>query len=190
MSSSVNEHVHEPHVLLFQYPGQGHMLPMLELADFLVKRGLNLTIKATTKNLQFLKHLLSKHPKIRTLVLQLPEHPMIPPGFENLKDLGNHGNVPMMNALGKLYNKIVDWFKGLEVEFRPVAIVSDILLGYNGEIGMLNMFLWGVNVKQATTAVHVKEEYGLVPEGLFSYCENIRILVVEGNVEKVETFMS
>lgn len=113
---------------------------MLHLADQLITKGLTLTILITPKNLQFLNPILSKHPMIKTLVLNLPEHPKIPLGFENIKDLGNLKNVPMINALGKLYTQIVEWFYGLDVKVRPVAIVSDFFLGWteklSNEIGV------------------------------------------------------
>ncbi|KAL6572661.1 hypothetical protein OROMI_013619 [Orobanche minor] len=37
-------------------------------------------------------------------------HPSIPPGGENVKDIDNHGNIPIMAALSKLHDPIIQWF--------------------------------------------------------------------------------
>ncbi|CAM8962869.1 unnamed protein product [Rhodiola kirilowii] len=86
------------HVLLLPCPAQGHMLPMMDLADQLARRGLDLTILVTPKNAEILNPSLSVHPGIKTLVLPFPGHPKISQGVENMKDIGSHGNVPMMNV--------------------------------------------------------------------------------------------
>ncbi|CAM8967260.1 unnamed protein product [Rhodiola kirilowii] len=138
------------HVLLFPYPAQGHMLPMIDLADQLARRGLDLTILVTPKNAEILNPLLSVHPGIRTLVLPFPGHPKISQGVENLKDIGNHGNVPMMNAMGKFRVGIVEWFKGQEDSIRPVAIVSDFFLGWTErvakEVGVPRIAFYSLSV--------------------------------------------
>lgn len=148
--SSVATRDGQKHVLLFPYPAQGHMLAMLDLADQLVRRNLHLTILVTPKNLEILNPLLSKHPKISTLVLPLPKHPMIPVGIENIKDLGNHGNIAMMNALGKLHSEIVEWFNDQDESIRPVAIVSDFFLGWTekvaGELGIRRIAFYSSTV--------------------------------------------
>ncbi|KAL6324842.1 hypothetical protein AAG906_018369 [Vitis piasezkii] len=98
------------HILAFPYPAQGHMLPLLDLAHQLLLTNLNLTLTlvVTPKNLPFLNPLLSAHPTcIETLVLEFPLHPSLPPGVENVKDIGNLGNVPIINALAKLHSPIL-----------------------------------------------------------------------------------
>ncbi|RVW63071.1 UDP-glycosyltransferase 89A2 [Vitis vinifera] len=82
-----------------------------------------------SKNLPFLNPLLSAHPTcVKTLVLEFPHHPSLPPGVENVKDIGNHGNVPIINALAKLHNPIFHWFNSHASP--PVAIISDFFLGW------------------------------------------------------------
>ncbi|KAK9934901.1 hypothetical protein M0R45_022030 [Rubus argutus] len=80
--SSGNSHDH-PHILVYPYPAQGHMLPLLDLTNQLALGGLTITIVVTPKNLPMLTPLLSTHPSIQTLVLPFPAHPKIPPGVEN-----------------------------------------------------------------------------------------------------------
>ncbi|KAH7834070.1 hypothetical protein Vadar_012459 [Vaccinium darrowii] len=116
------------HILIFPYPAQGHMLPILDLSHQLSLRGLTLTILITPKNLPALNPLLSAHPSIQTLVLPLPHHPSLPPGVENVRELGNSGNVPIINALGKLHDPIIQWFKSHPNP--PVALISDFFLGW------------------------------------------------------------
>ncbi|KAK4430122.1 Flavonol 3-O-glucosyltransferase UGT89B1 [Sesamum alatum] len=118
----------ELHVLVFPYPAQGHILPLLHLTHQLSIRGLSITILITPKNLPILNPILEANPCIQTLVLPFPSHPSIPPGVENLKDLGNHGNIPMINALSKLQGDIIQWFKSHTNP--PAAILSDFFLGW------------------------------------------------------------
>ncbi|XP_052194935.1 UDP-glycosyltransferase 89A2-like [Diospyros lotus] len=116
------------HILLFPYPAQGHMLAMLDLAHHLVLRGLAVTILVTPKNLPSLRPLLAAHSSIGTLVLPFPHHPSLAPDVENVRELGNAGNVPMTNALGKLHAPILQWFRSHPSP--PAVIISDFFLGW------------------------------------------------------------
>ncbi|KAF7123423.1 hypothetical protein RHSIM_Rhsim12G0070600 [Rhododendron simsii] len=116
------------HILIFPYPAQGHMLPLLDLTYQLALHGLTLTILVTPKNLPTLNPLLSAHPSIKTLVLPLPHHPSLPAGVENVRDIGNSGNLAILNALGKLHDPITQWFKSHHNP--PVALISDFFLGW------------------------------------------------------------
>ncbi|KAF8021366.1 hypothetical protein BT93_G1719 [Corymbia citriodora subsp. variegata] len=116
------------HVLLFPYPAQGHMLPHLDLAHQLSLRGLALTVLVTPKNLPILAPLLSAHPSIQTLVLPFPPHPKLPPGVENVRDIGDAGNVHVVSALYSLRLPLTEWFASHPNP--PVAILSDFFLGW------------------------------------------------------------
>ncbi|XWS64146.1 hypothetical protein CRYUN_Cryun06bG0161700 [Craigia yunnanensis] len=119
----------QTHILVFPYPAQGHMLSLLDLTHQLSLRSLTITILITPKNLPFLSSLLSSHPfSITPLVLPFPSHPLIPPGVEHVKDLGNTGNFPIMSALGKLHDPLVNWFNSHPNP--PVAILSDFFFGW------------------------------------------------------------
>ncbi|XWS23039.1 hypothetical protein CRYUN_Cryun29cG0087400 [Craigia yunnanensis] len=118
-----------PHILVFPYPAQGHMLPLLDLTHHLSLHGLTITILITPKNLPYLSSLLSSHPSsITPLILPFPYHPSIPPGIENVKDLGHSGNLLIMTSLSKLYDPLLNWFNSHP--FPPVAIISDFFLGW------------------------------------------------------------
>ncbi|KAK4423654.1 UDP-glycosyltransferase 89A2 [Sesamum alatum] len=116
------------HILVFPFPAQGHMLALLDLAHQLSLRALTITILVTPRNLPILSPLLSANPSIQTLVFPFPSDPSIPPGVENLKDLGNHGNMPFIAALSRLQDPIIQWFKSHSNP--PVALLSDSFLGW------------------------------------------------------------
>ncbi|EOY01565.1 UDP-glucuronosyl/UDP-glucosyltransferase - like 10 [Theobroma cacao] len=127
-ASHSHPHPH-PHILVFPYPAHGHMLALLDLTHQLALRGLTITILITPKNLPLLSSLLSSHPSsITPLVLPFPSHPLIPPGVEHVKDLGNTGNLPIMAALGKLRDPLIHWFNSHPNP--PIAILSDFFLGW------------------------------------------------------------
>lgn len=117
-----------PHVLVFPYPAQGHTLPLLDLTHQLSLHNLTITILTTPKNLPTVSPLLSTHPQIHTLVLPFPSHPLIPAGVENVKELGNSGNLAIIAASTKLSEPITLWFKSHTNP--PVAIISDFFLGW------------------------------------------------------------
>ncbi|GMJ09590.1 UDP glycosyltransferase 89A2 [Hibiscus trionum] len=83
------------HILVFPFPAQGHMLPLLHLTHRLSLHGLTITVVVTPQNLSYLSPLPSS---ITPLVLPFPSHPSIPPGVENVKDLAHSGNLPMPNS--------------------------------------------------------------------------------------------
>ncbi|KAA3463472.1 UDP-glycosyltransferase 89A2-like isoform X1 [Gossypium australe] len=118
-----------PHILVFPYPAQGHMLALLDFTHQLALHGLTITILVTPKNLPFLSPLLSSHPSsITPLVFPFPSHPLIPPAVEHVKDVGNSGNRLIMAALGKLEDPLFNWFNCQSNP--PVAIISDFFLGW------------------------------------------------------------
>ncbi|KAA8542352.1 hypothetical protein F0562_023512 [Nyssa sinensis] len=116
------------HILVFPYPAQGHMLPLLDLTHQLAVRDLTITILVTPQNLSLLNPLLSRHPSIKTLVLPFPTHPSFPAGVENVKDLPPNAFTAMMRTLGELYEPLLHWFQNHPSP--PVAIVSDMFLGW------------------------------------------------------------
>ncbi|KAM3340169.1 UDP-glycosyltransferase 89A2 [Capsicum galapagoense] len=128
MSSSENG----VHILIFPFPAQGHMLPLLDFTHQLLLHGFKITILVTPKNVPILDPLLSTHPHVNTLVFPFPGHPSLPAGVENVKDVGNSGNAPIIGGLSKLYSPIVEWFKAQSN--RPVAIVYDFFLGWTHDL--------------------------------------------------------
>ncbi|XP_077227051.1 uncharacterized protein LOC143860348 [Tasmannia lanceolata] len=118
------------HILVFPFPAQGHMIPLLDLTQHLAsKQGLSITILIIPKNLPILTPLLSKFPSIQTLLLPFPNYPSFPQGVENVKDLppATHP-FTFFRALAQLYNPILDWFR--THPSPPVAILSDFFLGW------------------------------------------------------------
>ncbi|KAM7268680.1 hypothetical protein ACFE04_010846 [Oxalis oulophora] len=114
------------HILVFPYPAQGHMLPLLDLTHHLaIKGNLTVTVLVTPKNLHLLNPLLSSistHPSIiETLLLPFPSTShcfSIPPGVENSQDLPG-----------------LDGFFEMQTHpSPPVAIISDIFLGWTHDL--------------------------------------------------------
>ncbi|XP_015895255.3 UDP-glycosyltransferase 89A2 [Ziziphus jujuba] len=126
MSTTVVDN--RPHVLVFPYPAQGHSLVLLDLTHQLSLRNIVITILVTPKNLPALDPLLAAHQTIKTLVLPMPPHPKLPPGIENLRDIGISKNMAMVKAMSKLHNPIIQWFESHPNP--PVAIISDVFLGW------------------------------------------------------------
>ncbi|KAJ0986796.1 hypothetical protein J5N97_005152 [Dioscorea zingiberensis] len=117
------------HILVFPYPAQGHMLPLLDLTRQLsLHHGLSITIATTPKNLPLLSPLLSSSPSIQPLILPFPSHPSIPPGIENCKELPPSYFIPMTHVLSFLHDPLLHWFRSQPNP--PTAILSDFFLGW------------------------------------------------------------
>ncbi|EOA27102.1 hypothetical protein CARUB_v10023200mg [Capsella rubella] len=123
----------KPHIMVFPFPAQGHLLPLLDLTHQLCLQGVNVSVVVTTGNLQYLSPLLSAHPSsVSPIVLPFPSHPSLPPGVENVKDIGNSGNLPIIASLRQLRDPIIEWF--CSHPNPPVALISDFFLGWTHEL--------------------------------------------------------
>ncbi|CAA6670683.1 unnamed protein product [Spirodela intermedia] len=116
------------HALVFPFPSQGHMIPLLDLAHHLSLQGVSVTVLVTPGNLPILRRLLSRAPVIKTLVLPFPPHPSLPAGVENSKDLTADQFLPLMHALSFLHEPFLRWAR--TTPSPPDFIVSDFFLGW------------------------------------------------------------
>lgn len=116
------------HILVFPFPAQGHMLPLLDLTHQLALHGLTITILVTPNNLPIIDSLLSAHPaSIKALIFPFPHHPSLPSNVENVKDIGNSGNVPIINALSKLRDPILSSGLSLtQLPLLPSSLISSL----------------------------------------------------------------
>ncbi|MBA0588538.1 flavonol 7-O-rhamnosyltransferase [Gossypium raimondii] len=115
------------HICIIPFPACGHILPLMDLTHQLLLRGLTVTIMVTPKNLSYLNPLLALHsPNVKPLVFPFPSHPSLPHGVEQMQDLPISFLPHIVNALGKLYHPLVQWFRAQQSP--PVAILSDIVL--------------------------------------------------------------
>ncbi|KAK4715263.1 hypothetical protein R3W88_013601 [Solanum pinnatisectum] len=120
------------HILIFPFPAQGHILPLLDFTHQLLLHGFKITILVTPKNVPILDPLISTHPSVKTLVFQFPGHPSLSADIENVKDVGNAGGPAIAVGLSKLRGLILEWFKAQSNP--PVAIVYDFILGWTQDL--------------------------------------------------------
>ncbi|MCD9645377.1 hypothetical protein HAX54_034233 [Datura stramonium] len=159
MSSSENG----VHVLIFPFPAQGHILPLLDFTHQLLLHGFKITILVTPKNLPILDPLLSTHPSVKTLVFSFPGHPSLPAGVENIKDVGNSGNAPIIAGLSKLRGPILEWFKAQSDP--PMAIVYDFFLGWTldlaQEVGVPGIVFYTSGALLVSVLVEIWKNFGV-----------------------------
>lgn len=135
-----NNNSTKTHVLIFPFPAQGHMIPLLDFTHRLALRGgsaLTITVLVTPKNLPFLSPLLSATTtgvNIKTLILPFPSHPSIPSGVENVQDLPPSAFPSMIHALGDLHAPLHSWITSHPSP--PLVIVSDFFLGWTQNLGI------------------------------------------------------
>ncbi|GLJ36763.1 hypothetical protein SUGI_0740500 [Cryptomeria japonica] len=126
-----------PHVLIFPFPTQGHIIPLLELSLSLASRGLALTLLTTPGNEPLLRPLLSTASSenlfIQSLILPLPPPPPPP---HNETQLPIHSLPHLIYSLKGLADPLEQWLLQQKLdessdEFGPViCIISDFFLGW------------------------------------------------------------
>uniref|UniRef100_A0ACD5Y8H0 Uncharacterized protein n=1 Tax=Avena sativa TaxID=4498 RepID=A0ACD5Y8H0_AVESA len=113
------------HVLVVPYPSQGHLVPLLDLAELLAARGLALTAAVTAGNAP----LVAARSSVAMVVLPFPASTFLPAGCgENTKDLPAHLFRPFMASLAALRAPLLSWCKAQPR--RVTAIISDLFTGW------------------------------------------------------------
>ncbi|KAI3504723.1 hypothetical protein L1887_26400 [Cichorium endivia] len=110
------------HLLVYPFPSSGHIIPLLDLTDLLLRRGLTITVVISPANLPLLDPLLSSHPSsLHKLLFTDPEISPFPDPL-----------IAKVNSTQKLFDPIVKWFRSHPSP--PVAIFSDFFLGWTSEL--------------------------------------------------------
>ncbi|XP_030536068.2 UDP-glycosyltransferase 89B2-like [Rhodamnia argentea] len=109
-----------PHLLVYPFGGSGHIIPLLDLTDRLLCRGVRVTALVTPFNYHLLLPLLSDHPSLfQPLVIPAPDTP----------SLSENGLiVKILSMRYHHYPAVLEWFRSHPSP--PVAILSDFFLGW------------------------------------------------------------
>ena len=113
---------HSTHLLVYPFPSSGHIIPLLDLTDLLLRRGLTVTVVISPTNLPLLDPLHSFH--LSSLHKLLFDDPEITPFPDPL--------IAKVISTQKLFDPIVKWFRSHPSP--PVAIISDFFLGWTSEL--------------------------------------------------------
>ncbi|KAI3416874.1 RING-type domain-containing protein [Psidium guajava] len=109
-----------PHLLVYPFLTSGHIIPLLDLADRLLRRGVRVTALVTPSNQHLLLPLLSDHPDLfQPLVIPAPDIPCLSKNSLIVKTLSIHHHH---------YPALLEWFRSHPSP--PVAILSDFFLGW------------------------------------------------------------
>ncbi|XP_020082120.1 UDP-glycosyltransferase 89B1-like isoform X2 [Ananas comosus] len=132
-SSSSSNGRRRPHAVVFPFPAQGHMIPLLDLAHVLSLRyGFVVTVVVTPLNLPLLGPFLSATPAAAPLVLPLPGGGGGPGRAEHVRHLPSPSSAPsLIRALSLLRPAVLSWARTLDPARPPVSlVVSDFFLGW------------------------------------------------------------
>ncbi|XP_030536199.2 UDP-glycosyltransferase 89B2-like [Rhodamnia argentea] len=115
-----------PHLLVYPFLSSGHVIPLLDLADRLLRRGVRVTALVTPSNHHLLLPLLSDHPDLfHPLVIPAPDTPCLSKNFLIVKTLSmRHHHYPAL----------LEWFRSHPSP--PVAILSDFFLGWTRHLAL------------------------------------------------------
>lgn len=129
---------HHLHFVLFPLMAQGHMIPMIDLARLLARRGLLITIVTTPQNAARFKNIVSRDTesknRIQFIELPLPcEEAGLPEGCDNLDLLPSMDMaMNLFSAASMLREPVEKLFE--ELTPRPNCIVSDMCLPWTTHV--------------------------------------------------------
>ncbi|KAI4329658.1 hypothetical protein MLD38_028019 [Melastoma candidum] len=120
-----------PHLLVCPFPSSGHLIPILDLTDRLLRRGVTITVVVAPRQRPFLDRLHSTYPSsaFRSLVFPIPpiSFPASPSGL-----------VVLIQAIRDSHGPaIASWFESEPGSSRPVAIISDFFMGWTLDLARL-----------------------------------------------------
>ncbi|KAG2332637.1 hypothetical protein Bca52824_003817 [Brassica carinata] len=157
MASEVSHHSYSSlHFVLFPFMAQGHMIPMVDIARLLAKRGVTITIITTPNNAARFKNVLHRAIEsglhINVLHVKFPHQEAgLPEGQENVDFLESMGSMATflkaVNILEEPVQKLIQ-----EMTPRPSCIISDMCLYYTNKIakrGKIGVLVDKEGVKRA-----------------------------------------
>ncbi|KAK6117421.1 hypothetical protein DH2020_048830 [Rehmannia glutinosa] len=123
----------KPHVIVVPYPAQGHVIPMLELSQWLVKHGIKVTFVNTEFNHERVVKSLSDLDNVRQVVNMVS----IPDGlepWEDRNDLGKLSEAIFRVMPGELESLIIEKnINGKEGD-KIVCVIADGSMGWALEV--------------------------------------------------------
>ncbi|KFK36552.1 hypothetical protein AALP_AA4G138500 [Arabis alpina] len=141
MPSKATHQSHPPlHFVLFPFMGQGHMIPMVDIARLLSQRGVIITIVTTPHNASRFKDVLSRAIEsglpINLVHVKFPyKEAGLPEGQENIDLLESMGlMLDFLKAVNKLEEPVQKLME--EMRPRPSCFISDMCLFYTCKIAM------------------------------------------------------
>eukprot|EP01018_Ginkgo_biloba_P002825 Gb_25686 [translate_table: standard] len=129
----------QPHILVFPFPAQGHIIPFCDLTNHLAAEGLSITFITTPKNaprLQpFFDQAATSGLHVRPLILPFPSAPAgLPLGCESMDDLSPHLFPVFTYSLRLLAEALEEWINLQRMHSTPpVCLISDLLLGWTNQ---------------------------------------------------------
>nr|ARM65438.1 glycosyltransferase 5 [Aloe vera] len=117
-------------MIFFPFMAQGHILPMVDMANLFASRGVQAAIFTTPGNASVIQPSISDT-QVQLLIVPFPSHPQIPPGCENASSLPS---LEMRQAFFLAIADLREPFRQTVQEFRPDCIVTDMFLPWTVDV--------------------------------------------------------
>ncbi|KAI3452224.1 hypothetical protein Pfo_008889 [Paulownia fortunei] len=121
----------KPHVIVVPYPAQGHVIPMLELSQWLVKQGVEVTFVNTEFNHERVVKSLSESDNIQELVTMVS----IPDGVEPWEDRNDLGKLTeaIFRVMPGELEALIEKINGKEGG-KIICVIADWTMGWALEV--------------------------------------------------------
>ncbi|KAL6961201.1 hypothetical protein U1Q18_038966 [Sarracenia purpurea var. burkii] len=115
-----------PHVLVIPSPGQGHVIPLFELAQCLVKHGFKVTFVNTDFNHERVVNALSSHDNIRDRIRLVS----IPDGLESFEERNNFLKLgqAIHHVIPKKLEELIEKINGSKEDDEISCIIADAFM--------------------------------------------------------------
>lgn len=122
----------QPHVVIFPFMAQGHIIPLLDLSKALSRRSSRVTIITTPSNVSSILHYISKHPLIHLIEIPFPVVQGLPKGCENTAHLRSMDlYLPFLQATKQLQEPFHGVLHQMSQDGTlPICVISDFFLGW------------------------------------------------------------
>ncbi|GAV83678.1 UDPGT domain-containing protein [Cephalotus follicularis] len=124
-----------PHVVIFPFMAQGHILPLLDISKAMASNGVRVTIITTPSNSPFILSKTSHYSQISLSIIPFPKVEDIPEGCENVTDLPS---LQFFNPFVKATRNLKQPFEDILAKMSkagclPICVISDMFLGWTVE---------------------------------------------------------
>ncbi|WOG99266.1 hypothetical protein DCAR_0518614 [Daucus carota subsp. sativus] len=119
-------------VLMFPWLGHSHVSSYLQLGKRLARRGVSVHLCSTPVNLNSVKKTLDNNPSIKTIDLNLPNLPELPPHHHTVNGLPPN----RLSTLKKAFDMAAPEFSQILQTLKPDLLISDVFQYWAPEIAV------------------------------------------------------
>ncbi|KAD3640991.1 hypothetical protein E3N88_30214 [Mikania micrantha] len=156
----------KPHVLVIPYPAQGHVIPIMELAQRLIKQGIKVTFINTEVNHKLVSNTWSDKQGLGDMMQMV----QIPDGLEPWEDRSDIGKLTLsiMQTMPRKLEELIDTINKADGA-KVSCVIADACMGWAiivaNKMGIRRAAFWPASVASLTTILSIQK---LIDDGIIN----------------------